>query len=163
MTASSTTSPVVVSDLNDALDVLRDQGLRASAARRIVLQALLDAPGPVTAEDIAGGLEGRLPQSDLASTYRNLETLEAIGLVRHVHLGHGPGRYALPRADRREYVACDRCGAFEAYDPEALAPVREAVARLTGYTARFDHFPIVGICPACADGAHDEEVAHAHP
>jgi nucleoside-diphosphate-sugar epimerase len=31
---------------------------------------------PDTAEEIAAGLDGRLPRSDLASVYRNLETLE---------------------------------------------------------------------------------------
>ena len=43
----------------------------------------------------AGGLGGRLPASDLGSVYRNLEALERAGLVRHVHAGHGAGRYAL--------------------------------------------------------------------
>ena len=49
-----------------------------------MLEALLAAEEPLTAEEIAG-------DADLASIYRNLETLEAIGIVRHVHLGHGPG------------------------------------------------------------------------
>ena len=35
------------------------------------------------------------PEVDLASVYRNLEQLEELGVVRHVHLGHGPGLYAL--------------------------------------------------------------------
>ena len=38
------------------------------------------------------------PASDLASVYRNLEHLEELGVVRHVHFGHGPGLYALPAA-----------------------------------------------------------------
>ena len=44
-----------------------------------------------SAEELAAGLGGRVPRSDLASVYRNLETLERHGVVRHVHLGHGPG------------------------------------------------------------------------
>ena len=76
------------------------RGLRVSAARRLVLEALFAAERPVTAEEIAAGLDGRLPASDLASVYRNLETLEELGLVRHVHLGHGPGLYALAGRQR---------------------------------------------------------------
>ena len=45
-------------------------------------------------------LARRLPHCDLGSVYRNLEALEAIGLVRHVHLGHGPGMYALATSAR---------------------------------------------------------------
>ena len=129
---------------------VRARGLRLSAARRLVLEALFAAEEPVTAERIASGLGGRLPGSDLASVYRNLETLEALGLVRHVHMGHGPGRYALTGRRSAEYVACERCGAHLALAPEALDAARAAVQEACGYRARFSHFPIVGTCPACA-------------
>ena len=50
-----------------AVNSLRARGLRVSGARRLVLRALYEADAPVTAEQVAGGLEGRLPASDLAS------------------------------------------------------------------------------------------------
>ena len=87
------------------------RGLRVSSARRLVLEALFAAERPLTAEEIAAGLEGWLPASDLASVYRNLDTLEELGLVRHFHLGHGAGRYALAAAGDVEFVSCERCGA----------------------------------------------------
>jgi hypothetical protein len=34
--------------------------------------------------------------------------------------------------------------------PDALHAVRDAVHEACGYTARFTHFPVVGLCPACA-------------
>jgi len=137
---------------------VRACGLRLSASRRLVLEALFAAAGPVSAEAIADGLAGRLPPADLASTYRNLETLERIGLIRHVHLGHGPGRYALVGSPEREYVACERCDAFVALSAGELDAARAAVARASGYRARFTHFPIVGLCPGCAG-----REGHAHP
>ena len=118
-----------------------------------MLEALFAAHEPVAAERIASGLDGHLPPSDLASVYRNLETLEALGLVRHVHMGHGPGRYALTEARTREYVSCERCGAYVTLAPEALDTVRAAVHEACGYTARFTHFPVVGLCPACESDA----------
>ena len=42
-----------VGDLDSAVDALRVRGLRVSAARRLVLEALYGAPGPVTADQIA--------------------------------------------------------------------------------------------------------------
>ena len=42
---------------------------------------------------------------DVASVYRNLETLEQIGLVRHFHLGHGPG----PTPGRRPAATSTCC------------------------------------------------------
>ncbi len=150
MTVSPDRQPVVVGDLNEAVDAVRRGGLRLTSARRLVLEALLAARAPISAEDIADGLGGRMTQSDIASVYRNLETLGEIGLVRHFHAGHGPGRYVLEGARDREYLACESCGAVESVDPAALDGVRDAVRDLAGYEARFSHFPIVGLCARCA-------------
>ena len=135
-------------DLASAVNALRARGLRLSAARRLLLEALYCAAGPITAEEIAAGVDGRLPPSDQASVYRNLERLEELGLVHHVHLGHGPGRY-LPTGLEADFLVCDRCGDFTAVDGVALEAARRAVRTATGYAARFSHFPVVGTCPTC--------------
>lgn len=132
--------------LDEAIDALRRRGLRLSTSRRLVLEALFAAEGPMSAEQLASGL-----QLELTSVYRNLEMLERHGLVRHVHLGHGPGRYVLVGEGDREYLYCERCGAARAVDPSDLADVRARIKQLFGYEARFTHFPIVGTCATCAD------------
>jgi Fur family ferric uptake transcriptional regulator len=136
--------------LDAALELLRERGLRVSAARRLVLEALLVADGPMSAEQIAQGIGGRVASSDLASVYRNLQALDDVGLVRHVHLGHGPGLHALAMAGEQEYLTCERCADYRAVAPEELNAVRELIATRFGYHASFAHFPIVGLCAACA-------------
>ena len=91
-----------------------------------------------------------MTQSDIASVYRNLETLGELGLVRHFHAGHGPGRYVLEGFGDREYLACESCGVLESVEPAALDSVRDAVRDLSGFEASFSHFPIVGLCARCA-------------
>ena len=140
----------MVTDLDEAIEAVRERGLRLTSARRLVLEALLKARKPISAEEIADGLGGTMTQSDIASVYRNLETLGEIGLVRHFHAGHGPGRYVLEGAGDREYITCESCGALESVDPAALDGVREQVRALSGFEARFSHFPIVGLCARCA-------------
>ena len=110
-------------------------------------------PSPISAEEIADGLGGRITQSDIASVYRNLETLGGLGLVRHFHAGHGPGRYVLESRADREYLACEACGRIESVDPASLDVVREAVRDLSGFEARFSHFPIIGLCPTLREQA----------
>src|ERR1700704_2107721 len=148
MTAAHIGATVSASSPTAALAALQERGLRASSARRLVLEALYAGEEPVTAEAIAAGLDGRLPRSDLGSVYRNLETLEEHGLVRHFHVGHGAGMYA-PAGEARDYLACEGCGALRAVDPESLAPVREYLRRRFGLTAGFSHFPIIGRCAVC--------------
>ncbi len=137
-------------DLRSATAMMRERGLRVTAARRLVLEALLAADGPMSAEQIAEGIGGRVSSSDIGSVYRNLQALQEIGLVRHVHLGHGPGLHALAVAGEQEYLTCERCADFRAVAPEQLDAVRELIQHEFGYRASFVHFPIVGLCASCA-------------
>jgi len=95
-------APTPITDLSSAIALMRARGLRVSAARRLVVEALLAADGPMSAEQIAHGIGGRVPASDIGSVYRNLQAFEDIGLVRHVHLGHGPGLHSLAVAGELE-------------------------------------------------------------
>ncbi len=67
-----------------------------------------------------------------STVYRFLDELERLGVVDHVHLGHGPAVYHLA-SDAHHHLVCDRCGAVEEV-PEALfADLRAAAAgRTTG-------------------------------
>jgi len=145
MTDAPDTPRLEFSDLPGAVCALRALGLRLTTPRRLVLEALFTAEGPVSAEHIATALK-----LDVTSVYRNLEALEQHGLTRHVHLGHGPGLYALVGHGEHEFLSCERCGAVRTLVPEQLDPVRDQVKELFGYEARFTHFAIVGLCPSCA-------------
>ena len=130
-----------------AAGALRARGLRLSTPRRLLLAALFAAEGPLRADQLAAG-------GDVASTYRNLDVLEQLGLVRHVHLGHGPARFH-PAGGRAEFVLCEDCGAVAAVPPARLDAVRAAVREATGYVARFAHTPLAGLCPACQPVAEE--------
>ena len=121
--------PVQVEDLEGALRALRESGHRVTAARRIVLEALFAADGPVSADHLAQAMGGESTPMDTASVHRNLAQLEELGLVRHVHIGHGPGLYALVGEAEREYLACERCGRVTTVEPAKLDPVRRSIRR----------------------------------
>ena len=152
-----------VSDVSSAVAFMRQRGLRVSAARRLVVEALFAADGPMSAEQIAEGIGGRVPSSDLASVYRNLQAFHEIGLVRHVHLGHGPGLHALAVDGEREYLTCERCADYQAVAPEELDAVRDLIELRFGYRARFTHFPIVGLCAGCAAAVNGRPQRPAGP
>ena len=143
------TSPIATASVETAVHVLRAHGLRVSAARRLVIEALFAAERPLTAEEIAAGLEGWLPASDLASVYRNLDTLEQIGLVRHFHVAHGAGLYALAAKHQAGYVACERCGAHQPLATGTVAQVAAVLREACGYEPQLIHFPVIGRCPEC--------------
>jgi Fur family ferric uptake transcriptional regulator len=121
------------------LNTMRAHGLRVSTARRRVLDGLLAAEHPLTAAELGG---------DQAATYRNLQALESIGIVRHVHFGHGPGRYVLAGRSGG-WATCEACGRSRPLTPGTLEQIRCAVRDACGFDAPFNHFPIVGRCPDC--------------
>lgn len=152
--AKANSGPILAApDVETVVSAVRSRGLRVTTPRRILIETLFAAPGPVSAEEIASGLGGARATLDDASVYGNLERLEALGLVRHVHLGHGPGKWMLADRARREYLHCEHCGVSLAVEPSTLAPARDAIRAATGYEARFTHFPVVGLCPDCAPAA----------
>ena len=141
----------VTPSVDAAVATVRAQGLRVSSARRLVLEALFAAGEPITAEQIARGLDGRMPRSDLGSVYRNLETLERVGVVRHLHAAHGASLYAIARDEDEGFLTCERCGEIRPGNPHAVAVIRGAVLKAFGYDASFRKFPIVGVCPSCSE------------
>jgi Fur family transcriptional regulator, ferric uptake regulator len=143
MTLAPEREPLEFETIDDVLTALRGAGHRVTMPAKAVLEALFAASEPLAAEQLA-------PELEPASVYRNLERLQQLGAVTHVHAGHGPGRYVLARGGAREYLVCERCGRLTAVDPARLDGVRERVRAACGYEARFTHFPIHGLCADCA-------------
>ena len=145
MTVAAHTPPLMFETLEEAVRAVRRGGMRLSTPRRLVLEAFFAADGPVAAAHLAHTLS-----IDESSVYRNLEVLERHGLIRHVHLGHGPGLYALVGRHEVEYLYCERCAKVTAVTPDQLDPVRKNIKKRFGYEAQFTHFAIVGLCERCA-------------
>jgi Fur family transcriptional regulator, ferric uptake regulator len=150
MTVAPERRPRAFDSVEDVVNALRETGHRVSTPARLVIEGLFAADGPVSAERLAEGAATGGPALELTSVYRNLERLESLGVVSHVHVGHGAGLYALARGSDREYLVCERCGRVTGVEPAALDEVRETVRRVFGYHARFRHFPIHGHCAECA-------------
>jgi Fur family ferric uptake transcriptional regulator len=144
------TPPLHFEQIDEVFVALRESGHRVTTPCRLVVEALFAAEGPVSAQQIAR--ETGMPESDPSSVYRNLERLESLGVARHVHLGHGPSLYMLVGTGEREYLLCERCGRVRSVEPSELDPVRGQIEDRFGYTARFGHFPIVGLCADCSSG-----------
>jgi Fur family ferric uptake transcriptional regulator len=144
MTVSPRSEPLQFNDIDDIAAAVRRGGGRLTTPRRLVLEALFATRRLVSAEHIATGT-----RVDLASVYRTLERLEELGVVRHVHVGHGPGLYGLVGDGEREYLVCDACGTLTVADADAIEGIRAAIREQLGYDVRFTHFPMHGLCGDC--------------
>ena len=150
MTRPSHAEPLEYETIEDVAAELRRRGGRLSAVRRLVLEVLFEADGMVSADYIASNAMERGSPLEVSSVYRNLDHLEELGVVRHMHAGHGPGLYGLTSRSEGEYLACARCDRVTVVAPAELERVKIVIREDFGFDASFDHFPIVGLCPDCA-------------
>lgn len=90
---------------------LQGAGLRATAPRLAVLDALLAAPGHHTADEVAALVAGTGTRVARMSIYNTLETLAAAGLILRADAGPGATLYELATVFHHHFV-CRRCGAI---------------------------------------------------
>jgi Fe2+ or Zn2+ uptake regulation protein len=129
--------------------MIREQGERVTTARRALITALVQARGHVTAEDLAALVQKEQPDVHLSTIYRGLDALERMGVVDHVHLGHGRAVYHL--ADEpHQHLVCEVCGTVIEVPDATFAELAAALRRRYGFTIRPNHFAVLGRCRTCA-------------
>src|SRR5436305_9430057 len=129
------------------LDRLRADGGRVTTARRALIAALVDAAGHVTADDLATSVQAAYPDVHRSTIYRTLDALERLGIVDHVHLGHGRAVYHL--ADQpHHHLVCEVCGCVIEVPEELFASLAETLHDQYGFAIHPRHFAVVGRCAA---------------
>jgi Fur family ferric uptake transcriptional regulator len=134
--------------LDGILSLLRQRGGRLTAARRAIIAALLDAEGHVTADDLTAAVQRAHPDVHLTTIYRCLDTLEELGVVEHVHLGHGRAVYHLA-TDTHQHLVCEQCQAVVEVPDSLFADLGERLEAQYGFSMRLNHFAVLGRCAAC--------------
>jgi len=130
---------------------LRAQGQRVTPARRAVLRALATTDAHLRADDVCALVEPVAPGVHRATVYRTLEALADLGVVTHVHLGHGATVHHLADrpADEHLHTCCRRCGRVEDVDADLLDGVLRRLARETGFELDPQHVALSGVCRDC--------------
>jgi Fur family transcriptional regulator, ferric uptake regulator len=130
------------------LAVLRERGTRMTTPRHAVLDALLDSSSHPTAEALALIVQGAHPEVAVSTIYRTLDHFEEVGLLVHVHLGHGPAVYHF-KDEMHVHLVCRLCGDHLVLAPKTAATVTRTIRTSTGFAAELSHFSISGLCRDC--------------
>ena len=134
---------------DELLARLRGAGVRVTRARHAVIEALVAGEHDhVTADALAARVAAAAPDVHLSTVYRTLDALEQLGLVTHVHLGHGRAVYHL--TDRlHHHAVCETCGWVVELPEDVLADVQQRLRHETGFEIDPHHFALVGRCAGC--------------
>lgn len=132
----------------DLLDALRAAGLRVTAPRRAVCDALAAAHDRhLTIAGLHELSEEKLGSSiDISTIYRTVDALEAEGLVHHVHLGHGPAVLHLSDHAEHHHLTCHICGKTIDLPLEDIRGLTEELGDRYGFEIDSAHFALIGRC-----------------
>jgi Fe2+ or Zn2+ uptake regulation protein len=139
-----------VSDVQAIMDRLAAAGGRRTASRQAIIEAIVEAGNHLTADEIAAQVHERFPSVNLSTVYRTLDALTELGIVDHVHFGHGRAVYHLTD-EAHQHLVCEKCGVVEELPVSRLRPFLRVLDREFGFELDRRHFALVGRCRACRD------------
>jgi Fur family transcriptional regulator, ferric uptake regulator len=132
-----------------AAALLRARGDRMTGPRRAVLTALSGSRAHLTADQVVSAVAEQDASVHRASVYRALETLSNLGVVQHVHVGHGTTTYHLADDELHLHAQCGRCGAVVDLPAALLQGVADEIDRRHGFELDPSHVALSGLCAAC--------------
>ena len=139
--------------LSDLTDKLRQGELKITAPRQAILDVLRKHASPLTTKEIRGAL-GKA-DCDLATVYRNMHTLERMGLVRRHDFGDGAARFELSPDEgdtHHHHLVCTGCSKVIELDDCFLDDFQQRLAERYGFSGISHRMEFFGICPACRTG-----------
>lgn len=132
----------------DALiHLLGQAGHRITQPRKAVIEALCRARRSLDANELLERAKKIHAGVGLATVYRTLDMLEAIGVVRKVQLDGSYHVVACEDHSLHYHLICEKCHSVTelAVDPPAL----EKIAHQRGFTVKPAPIEVMGVCDDC--------------
>lgn len=118
--------------------------------RRAVVTVLATRGGHMGAEDVFAAISDLDESAHRASVYRTLEVLTELGVVQHVHVGHGGAAYHLTREfGPHLHAQCRACNNVHDLPPDLLDAVAGRLSREFGFVLDAGHVALSGTCRSC--------------
>jgi len=132
--------------------ILRARGERMTGPRQVVLTVLAGQTQHLGVEEVIEAVAELDPSVHRSSVYRTLEALSQLGVVQHVHSGHGRTSYHLVRGRLPHmHAQCRVCGVVIDLPADLLDAVAGRMARQHGFALDAGHVALSGTCQACRD------------
>jgi Fur family ferric uptake transcriptional regulator len=128
---------------------------RRTSQRRAILNALHEAPGPLTPQEVHDRARREQASLGLATVYRNLARLEEAGEVEQVHLPDDATRYEPAGRGHHHHFRCRVCGRVFELDADCPVAILEGLTLPGGFQVEDHALTLYGRCRACREKAGD--------
>lgn len=132
----------------DAIEVLRDRGLRMTPQRRAIVAEIMRTRGHISPTALARKVQREMPGVNASTVYRTLALLEEIGILSHAHL-EGGAEYHRAEEAGHVHLTCSNCGAEDDLSLEEAEALSHLIERHREFLPDLTHFAISGLCAEC--------------
>lgn len=135
-----------------AKDTLKEQGVRLTRQRQILLDILNSSATHLDAENLYLLAREKDPKLNRVTVYRTLKMLKKGGLVDELDLMHFGGDqhyYESKMKPEHAHIICMRCGRVEEFFGEPLQKLRHQVEQDFGFEILIARTEVGGYCALC--------------
>jgi Fur family ferric uptake transcriptional regulator len=117
----------------------------------MVLTAIEDADGHISAEEIYEQVRARYPKMNISTVYRTLELVKELDLVTETDLGDGRVRYHCMGKGRHHHLVCQQCGQIIDAEESIVAPLWTEIMNKYDFKVDMKHIAFFGKCRKCRE------------
>jgi Fur family transcriptional regulator, ferric uptake regulator len=129
---------------------LRQQARKITGPRAAILEILRQHPHPLTNKEILTALPRN--RCDLATVYRAMHLLEALGMVKRFDFGDGKARFELVgegNDGHHHHLVCTRCAGVIEIEECFPSRIEKHIAAANGFKSVTHKLEFFGVCPEC--------------
>lgn len=136
--------------MNQAAELLRSRGMRATPLRKCLLGLFLANKGPYSAAEA----HRELGACSLSTVYRALESLAREGLLVASRGSGGVAVYCFQpfRPLNHNHFECRKCGRLLHFECSPIGGLVDEICRVTGFDVQDAELRLTGECSACRNG-----------
>jgi Fur family ferric uptake transcriptional regulator len=130
------------------LATLKQQGMRLTPQRRLIVELIHDKVAHLTAEEIIRHVQEQMPGVNKSTVYRTLELLEKSGCVYKSELDDHV-IYHHAEEGHHHHLVCDQCGRTIECAEDIVVPLEKELEKKYGFHAHLQHLVFNGTCREC--------------
>ena len=136
---------------------LRQNGLKKTYQKDLILETFLNAEGHLSVEDIYTLVKKRDKRVGVVTVFRTLKSLTACGIAREITLGDGVTRFEHHyHHPHHHHVVCSGCGRVADDVNCNLGKMEKELSSETGFEIKGHLLEFYGHCPDCLSRAGSE-------